>query len=102
VVAGLYAPDGAQVGFARVITDYATHAYLCDVYVLDAHRGRGLGAWLVETVLALPELQGMRRWFLATKTAHGLYEKYGFRVPSRPDAYMHVLDPDVYVRLGVG
>ena len=75
---GLYAPDGAQVGFARVITDCATFAYLCDVYVLEAHRGRGLGVWLVESVLADPGLQGIRRIALATRDAHGLYEKSGF------------------------
>jgi len=93
---GLYAPDGAQVGFARVITDYATFAYICDVYVLDGHRGRGLGAWLTETVLALPELQAIRRWMLATKTAHGLYEKFGFAVPQWANAYMDIVRPDMY------
>lgn len=96
VPAGVYAPDGAQVGFARVITDYATFAYLCDVYVLDAHRGRGLGAWLTETLLALPELRRIRRWTLATKTAHGLYEKFGFRVPQWANAYMDIVRPDIY------
>jgi GNAT superfamily N-acetyltransferase len=95
---GVYAPDGAQVGFARVITDYATFAYLCDVYVLDGHRGRGLGAWLTEVVLALPELQGLRRWTLATKTAHGLYEKFGFRVPQWSNAYMDIVRPDIHRR----
>ncbi len=94
---GVYAPDGSQVGFARVITDYATFAYLCDVYVLDAHRGRGLGAWLTETVLALPELRRIRRWTLATKTAHGLYEKFGFRVPQWANAYMDIVRPDIYL-----
>ena len=100
VVAGIYAPGGAQVGFARVITDHATFAYLCDVFVLEAHRGRGLSRWLTETLLALPELQGLRRWLLATKTAHGLYEKFGFGVPTRVDAYMDVVDPDIYCRPG--
>jgi GNAT superfamily N-acetyltransferase len=94
---GVYAADGAQVGFARVITDYATFAYICDVYVLDAHRGRGLGAWLTETVLALPDLQGIRRWTLATKTAHGLYEKFGFAVPQWANAYMDIVRPDIYL-----
>jgi GNAT superfamily N-acetyltransferase len=100
VVAGVYAPDGAQVGFARVVTDRATFAYLCDVYVLEAHRGRGLSTWLTETLLTLPELQGLRRWLLATKTAHGLYEKFGFAVPQWANAYMHVVDPDIYGRPG--
>ena len=98
IVVGLYAPDGAQIGFARVITDLSTFAYLCDVYVLATHQGRGLGAWIVETVLALPELQRIRRWTLATKTAHGLYEKFGFRVPTRHNAYMDIVDPGMYLR----
>lgn len=100
IVVGLYAPDGAQVGFARVVSDHATFAYLCDVYVLPAHQSRGLGAWIVETVLALPELQGIRRWTLATKTAHGLYEKFGFRVPKWHNAYMDIVDPEIYLRTG--
>jgi GNAT superfamily N-acetyltransferase len=74
---GLYAPAG-QVGFARVVTDRATFAYLGDVFVLPAHRGRGLGVWLVSTVLAHPDLQGLRRWHLATRDAHGLYARFGF------------------------
>jgi GNAT superfamily N-acetyltransferase len=97
---GVYAPDGSQVGFARVISDYATFAYLCDVYVLEAHRGRGLGAWLTETLLAHPELRRIRRWTLATKTAHGLYEKFGFRVPQWSNAYMDIVRPDIYRSAG--
>ncbi|MEY4543813.1 MAG: hypothetical protein RL685_8 [Pseudomonadota bacterium] len=69
---------GEQVGLARVVTDRATFAYLCDVYVLEAHRGRGLASWLVSQVLAHPELQGVRRFLLATRDAHGLYAKLGF------------------------
>jgi GNAT superfamily N-acetyltransferase len=83
-------------------TDRATFAYLCDVYVLPAHQGRGLGAWIVETVLALPALQGIRRWMLATKTAHGLYEKFGFRVPKWHDAYMDIVDPGIYQQPATG
>jgi GNAT superfamily N-acetyltransferase len=81
---GLYR-DGEQVGFARVVTDRAAFAYLADVFVLEAHRGRGLGKWLVETVLSHPDLQGLRRFFLGTADAHSLYERYGFRPidPSR-------------------
>ena len=75
---GLYAPEGAQVGFARAVTDRATYAWIADVYVLEADRGRGLGVWLVETLLAHPELQGLRQIVLATRDAHQLYERFGF------------------------
>ena len=75
---GLYDDEG-QVGFARVVTDCAAFAYLADVFVLPDHRGRGLGKWLVETVLEHPDLQGLRRFFLGTADAHSLYERYGFR-----------------------
>lgn len=67
-----------QVGFARVVSDCATFAYLADVFVLDAHRGRGLGVWLVETALGLPECEGAR-WLLGTRDAHELYRKFGFQ-----------------------
>ena len=70
--------DDRQVGFARVVTDRATFAYLADVFVVDDQRGMGLAAWLIETVLAHPELSGLRRWLLATRDAHGLYRKFGF------------------------
>ena len=73
-----------QVGFARTITDRATFAYLCDVYVLEAHRGRGLGRWLMEVVVAHPALQGLRRFVLVTRDAHGLYTRFGFRPLGRP------------------
>ena len=85
---GLYAPDGAQAGFARAVTDRATFAYLADVFVLPAHRDRGLGVWLVETVLAHPDLQGLRRVELATVDAHGLYERFGFRPASYVERFM--------------
>lgn len=74
---GLY-KGSEQIGFARVITDYATFAYIADVFVLEAYRGRGLSKWLMEMVAAHPELQGLRRWVLFTRDAHGLYEKTGF------------------------
>lgn len=77
LVFGLYAPAGAQAGFARVLTDRARFGWLCDVFVLEAHRGRGLGTWLVETVVTHPDLAGMRL-VLATADAHGLYERFGF------------------------
>jgi GNAT superfamily N-acetyltransferase len=83
---GLYR-EAAQVGFARVITDRATTAYLADVFVLPGHRGRGLGVWLVETVFSHPDLQGLRRFFLGTADAHSLYERYGFR-PADPARMM--------------
>ena len=88
-------PDGIekQVGFARVITDRTTFAYVADVFVLEAYRGRGLASWLMEVILAHPELQGLRRWMLATRDAHGLYEKVGFSVTDRPEQIM-ILRPN--------
>lgn len=77
-----------QIGFCRVITDYETFAWLADVFILEAYRGRGLAVWLVETVLAHPELQGLKRWLLATRDAHGLYAKYGFEPLSDPARWM--------------
>lgn len=68
----------AQVGYARVITDYATFAYLCDVFILPAEQGHGLGKWLIQTILAHPEMQGLRNWYLRTRDAHGLYKQFGF------------------------
>ena len=85
---GLYDPDGAQAGFARVVSDRAVFAYLGDVFVLPAYRGRGLGVALVECVLAHPELQGLRRWHLATADAHELYRRFGFVEPTRPELHM--------------
>jgi len=82
---GLYAPEG-QAGLARVISDEATFAYVCDVYVLPAHRGRGLARWLMQCVMASPRLQGLRRWTVATRDAHKLYEALGFRTPDNPHA----------------
>lgn len=87
-----------QIGFARAVTDRATFAYLSDVYVLDEYRGRGLARWLVETVLAHPDLQGLRRWMLATRDAHGLYAKVGFTPLDAPERFMEIFDPEVYRR----
>lgn len=92
---GLFHGD-AQIGFARVVTDGATFAYLCDVYVLEAHRGRGLGGWLMQVVLAYPSLQGLRRIVLVIRDPHGLYEKCGFAPLARPQAYMEIHRPDAY------
>lgn len=77
-----------QVGFGRVISDYATFAYLADVFIDEAYRGRGLGKWLVECVLSDPELQGLRRWMLVTSDAHGLYQRYGFSPLKYPEKLM--------------
>lgn len=89
-------PD-QQVGFARVVTDYATFAFLADVFILPAHRGLGLGKRLVAAVMAHPELQGLRRWILATQDAHDLYERFGFTFLARPDTLMERHDPEVYL-----
>jgi GNAT superfamily N-acetyltransferase len=82
---GLYAPDGAQAGFARAITDRATFAWIGDVFVLAEHRGRGLGVFLMEQVLAHPHLQGLRQIALRTADAHGLYARFGFMTPPEND-----------------
>lgn len=84
---------GRQVGFARVITDRATFAWLADVFVLDEARGQGLGKWLVETIIAHPDLQGLRRWVLATKDAHSLYSRFGFAPLKLPERWMERFDP---------
>ena len=78
---GLY-HGGAQIGFARVVTDHVVLAFLADVFVLEAYRGRGLGTWLVDVVTSLPELRHVRRWLLGTRDAHELYRKFGFREPA--------------------
>jgi len=90
---------GEQAGFARVITDRATFAYLADVYVLPAFRGRGVAKWLMECILAHPDLQGLRRWSLITRDAHGLYQAFGFQPLRAPERWMEKHDPDVYARI---
>jgi len=92
---GLFAGK-AQVGFARVVTDYSTYAYLCDVYVLEEHRGRGLGVWMVDYVMRHPELQGLRRFQLVTRDAHGLYARFGFKPPPNPERQMEIFYPGLY------
>ena len=94
---GLY-EGPAQIGFARVITDRATFAYLRDVYVLEPCRGRGLGRWLVSTVLAHPDLQGLRRWMLTTRDARDYYRPFGFQDLAHPDWLMEITDFDSYQR----
>src|SRR5580704_4347397 len=92
---GLY-QGNRQMGFARVISDYATVAYLGDVFVLPEYRGRGLAKWLMQCVASHPDLQNLRRWILVTSDAHGLYRKYGFTQLARHDSFMELYDPDVY------
>ncbi len=89
---GVYENE-TQIGFARVVTDHATFAYLADVFILESHQGHGLGKWLVQTILEHPDLQGLRRWILATRDAHGLYAQYGFTTLENPDRYMTKFDP---------
>ncbi len=94
---GIYvAASNKQVGFARVVTDKATFAYLADVYVLEEHRGQGLSKRLVATIQAHPDLQGLRRFMLATADAHGLYAQFGFKPLAAPERVMEIRNPDVY------
>jgi GNAT superfamily N-acetyltransferase len=92
---GLYHHD-EQVGFARVVTDRATFAYLCDVFVLAPHAGKGLGSWLCASLQEHPDLQGLRRWMLATRDAHGVYAGVGFTPLTAPATFMQIHRPDVY------
>jgi N-acetylglutamate synthase-like GNAT family acetyltransferase len=94
---GLYR-DGRQIGFARVVTDHATFAYLADVFIVAAERGQGLGRWLVESILAHPGLQGLRRWLLGTRNAHGLYRRCSFSEPAPPFSFLERHDAAVYTR----
>jgi|SRR5882762_319376 len=87
-----------QIGFARVISDFATYAYLGDVYVLEEYRGQGLSKWLMECILRHPDLEGLRRWCLSTRDAHGLYRKFGFELTAYPERMMEILDFDIYKR----
>jgi GNAT superfamily N-acetyltransferase len=93
---GVYDGSGALVGFARVVSDFATVAYLGDVFVLESHRGRGLSKQLMEFITQHPALQGLRRWILLTRDAHELYKKFGFTPVKAPDRYMELHDPSVY------
>jgi GNAT superfamily N-acetyltransferase len=94
---GLYEKaSGRQVGLTRVVTDHATFAYLCDVYVLEEHRGRGLGKLMMRTVMAHPSITGARRAMLGTRDAHGLYSQYGFRAPPGDGVLMQILRADIY------
>ncbi|HZP66648.1 MAG TPA: GNAT family N-acetyltransferase [Rudaea sp.] len=92
--------DGAQIAFARVVTDRATFANLVDVFVLPEHRGRGHSKTLIAAVMAHPDLHGVRRFMLATADAHGLYAKFGFAAPTQPERLMERYFPDIYARRG--
>jgi N-acetylglutamate synthase-like GNAT family acetyltransferase len=85
-----------QIGFARMITDKATFAYLADVFIIDEYRGLGLSKWLMEVIMSYPDLQGLRRMMLATRDAHELYKKFGFTQLNNVDRWMHIHYPDVY------
>ena len=85
-----------QIGFARMITDRATFAYLADVFIIEEYRGLGLSKWLMEFIMSYPDLQGLRRMILATRDAHELYKKFGFTLLNNVDRWMHIHSPDVY------
>jgi GNAT superfamily N-acetyltransferase len=89
---GIY-KENMQAGFARVVTDQATFAYICDVFILPEHRGFGLSKWLMQTIVGHPNLQGLRRWSLATADAHGLYRQFGFIALSKPENWMEKFKP---------
>lgn len=93
---GAYADAGAQVGLVRIISDHATYAYLCDVYVLEEHRGHGLAKTMLALALRHPRLQGLRSWALRTRDAHGLYTQFGFKPVEHPESYMALRFPEVY------
>jgi N-acetylglutamate synthase-like GNAT family acetyltransferase len=93
---GVFTESSKQVGFARMITDQATFAYLADVYILPDHRGKGLSKWLMKTIMKHPELQGLRRTLLATRDAQTLYEQFGFSAIEEPKGMMQILRSDAY------
>lgn len=93
---GILTESRSQIGFARMITDKATFAYLADVFILQDHRGKGLSKWLMEAILSHRDLQGLRRMMLATKDAHGLYKKFGFEALENPEKLMELLNLNVY------
>jgi GNAT superfamily N-acetyltransferase len=93
---GAYLETGEQVGLVRIISDHATYAYLCDVYVLEEHRRNGLSKTMLDLTLRHPRLQGLRTWNLRTRDAHGLYAQFGFKPVEQPESYMALRFPDVY------
>jgi GNAT superfamily N-acetyltransferase len=94
---GVY-EDGRQIAFARVVTDHATFAWLADVFVVESHRGRGVGRWLIAAIMKDSRWTRLRRWMLATLDAHGLYEAYGFQSLAHPERFMEIRKPDPYGR----
>ena len=90
-----------QIGFARLVTDYTTFAYLADVFILEPFRGRGLSKWLMQVIVAHPDLQGLRRWLLFTRDAHGLYRQVGFTSLATPERAMERFFPDIYTQQNV-
>jgi GNAT superfamily N-acetyltransferase len=98
---GAYSQN-VQVGFARVITDYATYAYVADVMVDEAYRGTGISKQLMAAIMRHPELQGLRRWSLVTLDAHSLYEQFEFQPLPHPERYMEILEPDIYTQAQQG
>ena len=94
LVFGVYEGDFVkQIGIARVVSDYSIFAYICDVFIHEDYRAHGLGKWLMETIMSHPDLQGLRRWTLVTRDAHGLYEQYGFSSLANPNGWMEILQP---------
>jgi GNAT superfamily N-acetyltransferase len=89
---GVYHGD-RQVGYARIVTDYARVAYLADVFIIREYRGRGLSKWLIEVIMTCPDLQGLRRWMLHTLDAHGLYEQFGWGPAAKPETYLETYNP---------
>ncbi|MBI5350156.1 MAG: GNAT family N-acetyltransferase [Chloroflexi bacterium] len=89
-----------QIGFARVITDRATYAYIGDLYILEEYRGKGLSKWLMSCIKAHPDLQDLRRWALATRDAHGLYKQFGFAELKAPERWMEITNPGIYKKTG--
>ena len=100
IIFGVYREtDGTQVGYARLITDQTTFAYLADVFIAEDERGKSLGTWLNECIIAHPELQNLRRWMLATRDAHALYQKFGWKALESPQRLMERHFPNIYNRL---
>jgi len=92
---GLYHQD-KQIGYARIVTDFTRIAYLADVFIIDAYRGRGLSKWLIQVIMDHPDLQHLSRWMLNTRDAHGLYEQFGWTRPIKPETYLEIYHPDSY------
>jgi GNAT superfamily N-acetyltransferase len=92
---GLYHQDH-QIGYARIITDYSRIAYLADVFIIPAFRGKGFSKWLMDQIMNHPDLPGLRRWMLHTSDEHGLYSSFGWKAPERPETYMEIYNPNVY------